>query len=356
MQITYVRVLGLLNIGRRPRVEKFRGGLALLTSLHNNPILVNIFIGCVNKPTNKPTTVHESEETTKDPPPKEETTEKSTKTAEHFIKAHQRNKREIKRSPEETFSLKTEEEIIQFSHNDNEVAVKENNKYEISKEISKQISSEINTSACNSFRTCSECVKSVPCEWCHNLGCTNFGDKLCPHGIALKYSNRNKAKECPYIIPEPIIFASGIRTFINVKLYAPDPIIYDMNIMCQIKLKNRVSHFQGVIISNSVYCHPVMLNTNREILLGSFRLNWGGVEPYSNGVPVTVFNCEELAKNCESCITIAPVFRCGWCKSISSCVIANKCKDVTKWSRDNQMCTIDKQESNMFQFDFVTSV
>ncbi|KOB78359.1 Plexin-A2 [Operophtera brumata] len=242
-----------------------------------------------------------------------------------------------------------------FSHKEYKVTVKENDKYERSKEISKQISPEINTSACSSFRTCSECVKSVPCNWCHNLGCTNIGDKLCPYGIALKKSNINKAKECPYIIPGPILLASGIRTFIDVKLYAPDPIISDMNIICQIKLKNRVSHLKGVTINNSVYCHPIVLNT-KETLTGSFRLNWGGVDPYSNRVPVTVFNCEELAKNCESCITIDPVFRCGWCKSISSCVIANQCTGVTNWSGNNQTCTIDKNVRKKEQFDFVAFV
>ncbi|KOB78360.1 Uncharacterized protein OBRU01_02487 [Operophtera brumata] len=91
-RITYVRVLDRLNIGRGPRVEIIRGGLLKkfivlrLTSPYNNPISVNIFVGCANKkytnppwkiirPTKKTTTVNKSEKTTKDPRPKEEKTE-----------------------------------------------------------------------------------------------------------------------------------------------------------------------------------------------------------------------------------------------------------------------------------------
>lgn len=88
-----MRVLDRLNIGRGPRVEIIRGGLQKkfivlrLTSPYNNPISVNIFVGCANKkytnppwkiirPTIKTTTADDSNETPKGSGPKEETTEK----------------------------------------------------------------------------------------------------------------------------------------------------------------------------------------------------------------------------------------------------------------------------------------
>lgn len=88
-----MRVLDRLNIGRGPRVEIIRGGLQKkfivlrLTSPYNNPISVNIFVGCANKkytnppwkimrPTIKTTTADDSNETPKGSGPNEETTEK----------------------------------------------------------------------------------------------------------------------------------------------------------------------------------------------------------------------------------------------------------------------------------------
>lgn len=88
-----MRVLDRLNIGRGPRVEIIRGGLQKkfivlrLTSPYNNPISVNIFVGCANKkytnppwkivrPTIKTTTADDSNETPKGSGPKEERTEK----------------------------------------------------------------------------------------------------------------------------------------------------------------------------------------------------------------------------------------------------------------------------------------
>ncbi|VVC96534.1 unnamed protein product [Leptidea sinapis] len=53
--ITYFRVVDRLGIGSGPRVEIVRGGLQKkyvvlrLTSVYNNPISVNIYVGCANK-------------------------------------------------------------------------------------------------------------------------------------------------------------------------------------------------------------------------------------------------------------------------------------------------------------------
>lgn len=54
-QITYVRIVDRLGIGRGPSVEILRGGLRKkyvvlrLVSIYNYPISVNIYIGCENK-------------------------------------------------------------------------------------------------------------------------------------------------------------------------------------------------------------------------------------------------------------------------------------------------------------------
>lgn len=207
---------------------------------------------------------------------------------------------------------------------------------------------------CSSFKTCLECVKSYlyPCDWCHNFGCVNIGDKLCPYVIALKNSNQNIMKMCPYIqYHGSIMLPSGQRTLIDVKMQAPDPITYSMRIICQLKLKNRLTHMKGFVLKNWVYCYPIKVDT-RETLIGSFSLIWGGVDPYSNEVPVTVYNCEVLAYNCESCRILPQAFECGWCNSQNSCMTACACNDLMTWSQNKVRCSSDKPKQ--FLIDFVT--
>lgn len=202
---------------------------------------------------------------------------------------------------------------------------------------------------CSSFRTCFECVKSVwyPCDWCHNVGCTNIGEILCPYAMTMKSFNQNILKACPYIQHQgPILLPSGLRSHITVKLHAPDPILTDMDIICQIKMKNRLTHLKGLIIKQSVYCYPVQLNADefRETVFGSFRVLWGGYEPYSNEVPLTVYNCGILADECDECRLIAPEFGCGWCDELNSCVTANKCEDMMNWSLNRLTCKYIKKK------------
>lgn len=251
---------------------------------------------------------------------------------------------------------------IPFSHDDLIVPLEEFNKNETLQRVRKveqdhRISHYVEEASfrtdinnyCSSFRTCFECVKSVwhPCQWCHNLGCTNMGELLCPYAKTLKNSNANILKVCPFIQHKgPILLPSGLRSHITVKLNAPDPIINDMDIICQIKLKNRLTHLKGLILKDSIHCYPVKLDAAayRETIHGSFRVIWGGYEPYSNEVPMTVYNCGGLADECDTCSALAPEFGCGWCDGLSSCVTANQCDDIMNWSLNRVTCKYIKKK------------
>lgn len=204
------------------------------------------------------------------------------------------------------------------------------------------------SSYCRSFRTCYECVKSMwfPCGWCHNYGCTDNPEKLCPYAetVAEKSNLTGEVKACPHIYHDgPITVPAGVRIDLKVKLFAPDPIIYDKEIICQIKVQGKLSHLKGLLLNNVVYCYPVVLNSDAteygDSDDGTLRLVWGGAQPYSNELPLEVYKCEILGMDCESCKLIPSVYACGWCDHTSKCVIAEKCtEDMMKWALNKLTC------------------
>ncbi|XP_038212871.1 plexin-A3-like [Zerene cesonia] len=186
-------------------------------------------------------------------------------------------------------------------------------------------------SYCRSIHSCYDCVKSelYPCGWCHDFGCTGKPHNLCPKTKDASNDNRHRGvSSCPYIQHDGDIFIpAGIRTNLKVKLHILDPIIYRKSIICQIRLKDRITQLKGFIVSNFVYCYPFIID---EIGLskytGTFKLIWGGVNPYSNEIPVSVYKCEKLAKSCGSCTSLRPEYGCGWCEDTHKCVVSDKCE------------------------------
>lgn len=240
---------------------------------------------------------------------------------------------------------------LPLSQEDISVSIEEYNKHMLLQSIIQEEDNEITDTRnyCSSFGTCFECVKSVwhPCQWCHNIGCTNIGEILCPYAKTLKGSNSNILKVCPFIQHQgPILLPSGLRSHITVKLNAPDPIINDLDITCQIKLNNRVTHLKGLILKDSIHCYPVKLDTEEyeDAVSGRFRVIWGGYEPFSNEVPMIVYNCDSLADGCDSCRAIAQEYGCGWCNELSSCVTASECEDIMNWSLNRVTCKYNKRK------------
>lgn len=200
------------------------------------------------------------------------------------------------------------------------------------------------TTYCQKFHTCIDCVKSVEykCGWCHNFGCTHKPVLLCPK--TNEYAEKSFTNEtCPRILyeqSEGILVPSGVRINLKVKIHASDPVIFDKEIICQVKFKDRLTHLRGMILGEVVYCYPIILNNQfKEVYEGSFQLIWGGVDPFSNEIPITVYQCEVMGTNCDSCMKIRKEYGCGWCDKTEKCVIADKCSDdYMRWSLNRIMC------------------
>ncbi|XP_075977384.1 uncharacterized protein LOC142977390 [Anticarsia gemmatalis] len=201
---------------------------------------------------------------------------------------------------------------------------------------------------CRSFSNCYDCVKSMwyPCGWCHNLGCTERPEKICPTAATnVEISNiTGEIKACPHIYHNgPVLVPAGVNMYIKVNVYLPDPIVNDKEIICQIRLKNRHMHLKALLINNMVYCIPMILKSDLleygDTERGSLRVIWGGAQPYSNEVPLLVYSCEALATECESCRMIPAAYQCGWCDDTQSCVTGDKCADdLMKWTLNRLTC------------------
>ncbi|XP_035438070.1 plexin A3-like [Spodoptera frugiperda] len=204
------------------------------------------------------------------------------------------------------------------------------------------------SSYCHTFNTCHECVKSMwfPCGWCHNYGCTESPQTLCPRAEtkAEKSNITGEIRACPRAEHDgPLLIPGGVRVNMKIKIYVPDPAIYEQEIICQIKLRNRLTHLKGLILNDIVYCYPIALEPHAvqfgDTDKGTLTLLWGGTQPYSNSIEIIVYNCELLASDCESCRIIPSVYGCGWCDQTAKCVIGDKCpKDMMKWTLNRLTC------------------
>ena len=213
-------------------------------------------------------------------------------------------------------------------------------------------------SYCRTFDTCYECVKSVwfPCGWCHDFGCTDNPEHHCPFAEteAKRFNITGELKACPYIGHQgSILVPEGLLTKIKVQLYGPDPAILEKEITCQIIVGNRLTNIVGTIQNGYVHCSPIVLqsyaNLYRDKNRGALSLVWGGAQPYSNRIPLIVYNCEVAAINCEECTKIPAEYGCGWCAPTAKCVMQGKCAlSLFHWIRDSSTCKVYGKEVFVF--------
>lgn len=200
---------------------------------------------------------------------------------------------------------------------------------------------------CRKIKTCAECVKTTlyKCEWCHDYGCTDDALKLCPRAVK-RFQNLKSTDLCPSIkYNDKIIIPYGIKVNIKVKLNAPDPAVHKKEAICQVKLENHLTHLRALIIQNMIYCYPIMFKykPHKGAVHGTLQIIWGGMEPFSNVIPITIYRCENLANDCNSCISIPKAYACGWCPNTNVCVIGEECsEDIIRWSLNRLNCNDKK--------------
>lgn len=199
---------------------------------------------------------------------------------------------------------------------------------------------------CRHFNNCIECTSGTlyPCSWCHDIGCVSETERACKLRYSSNLSTNSSTQDirCPFISHTgPILLPADVRTNIKVKIFSPDPVIYEKEIVCEINFKQKYIHLKGMIVKNIVHCYPVQLNVKRngDIETGLLRVLWDGIDPHSNVLPVVVYTCENLAQDCDSCRTIPPEYGCGWCDIYNACILGDKCiNNFVKWALNRLSC------------------
>lgn len=183
-------------------------------------------------------------------------------------------------------------------------------------------------SYCSSLNSCKACLKTTRdrCGWCHNYGCTNKQGLLCPK-VDYQLVNQHYWKWisfCPSISHSgPILITVG-DVNITVKIKVNDPVLYEKEIICVVKLKQNVVLVKGNITNGYVNCSSIRMNETNVTDQGMFSLIWGGVQPLSNEIPLEVYTCELLGTAKESCMLIPGEYNCIWCHALKRCINSEK--------------------------------
>lgn len=211
-------------------------------------------------------------------------------------------------------------------------------------QISKKISERQSLlSYCRSFKSCHDCKKTTfHCEWCGEFGCTSFPRLHCPKKVFLDdlWKKNKDERFCTEIVnKQPTFVPANVRRFIKLNLKVDDLTLYERNVICEIQIEQKIIQVPASFDDKTAYCETAILKTNRNLVLGNLRLNWGGVEPYSNTMLLLVYSCHNLAQNCKDCLSLSKEYGCGWCKESSSCSLLEECpRQYDPWLNSSYTC------------------
>ncbi|CAH2041121.1 unnamed protein product, partial [Iphiclides podalirius] len=195
------------------------------------------------------------------------------------------------------------------------------------------------------MRTCQECKKSeLECEWCHNTGCTKFPHLHCPKKILIAHLFNNKMNTsqpaCTRIVTKsPIFVPANVRHAIKLEMEIDDIMLFKGKVICEIHIEERFMKVHGFLDKNIVYCDSHVFKTTSGVALGSIRLRWQSIVPFSNSVLIIAYNCHALAENCNQCQVLNKRFNCGWCEVNSKCGLIEECPlGYEPWFDENFKC------------------
>lgn len=198
-------------------------------------------------------------------------------------------------------------------------------------------------SYCRSFKSCHDCKKTTfQCEWCNDIGCTSFPRLHCPRKVFLDdvWKKNRDERFCTEIVSkQPIFVPANVRRFIKLDLRVDDLTLYERNVICELQIEQQIIQVPATFDDKTAYCDTAILKSNRNIVLGYLRLNWGGLEPYSNTILVIVYSCQNLAQTCKDCLRLDKEYSCGWCKESASCTLLEKCaRQYEPWLNKSSTC------------------
>uniref|UniRef100_A0A0N5AQC5 Sema domain-containing protein n=1 Tax=Syphacia muris TaxID=451379 RepID=A0A0N5AQC5_9BILA len=213
---------------------------------------------------------------------------------------------------------------------------------------------------CARFSSCTACVSSpFPCDWCLDSNkCVDGSatENSCRsetiiNGRVRGISNRQGPRFCPSIdaVDNSLYVPSGSSKRINVTVSNLMDIMKDFK--CRFIIQHTDRETFAVRDGNVISCDAENFsflgrgsgNGTEEVL---FFIQWsaagrngGYVIDNPNRNRITVYKCEELAKNCGLCLALDEKFGCSWCTKQNKCTLSENCMGSgSLWLKRTQLC------------------
>ncbi|XP_014668016.1 PREDICTED: plexin-A2-like [Priapulus caudatus] len=222
---------------------------------------------------------------------------------------------------------------------------------------------------CVRFSSCTACTNSsFACDWCRtNHRCTHDTGTYCRDDHIITGLNtpgpsiRPGPDHCPrinstrpeFLIPSGTEYQIAVHAS-NVEEIDPSPF------QCEFNLDGRISDVEAVYEDGFIKCnyHLFKYDSPAKSIEAQFAILWGGTRALDNpnNILITVYRCEEMAKQCGFCLTLDQRYRCGWCGG--ACTIAEMC-GTGEWLSNGAICpnpTIEKFSPRMGPYEGGTNI
>ncbi|XP_065900625.1 plexin-B-like isoform X3 [Dysidea avara] len=207
---------------------------------------------------------------------------------------------------------------------------------------------------CSTHTSCSSCLSSDNlCGWClYDKKCTSSSDQC---RVVTDWINTrdNTNASCPLILNTTIGYQQpvGVSRNLSIKTENLPPPNSDYTYQCVIQYDGSQSVLQAEYTGpDGLVCVPVASDFSGVdyVSNGSVIIRWTGpdvlydLETEIDHLNVILYDCSALAGGCSSCLSVSNTLMldCGWCNSLTSCVIMESCSDGSTFTTISSTCPL----------------
>lgn len=159
---------------------------------------------------------------------------------------------------------------------------------------------------CTVISSCGSCITNTKCTWCVTKSkCTKQScgndNIIYPKTIPALLAG---SRFCPKVVQpdEPLVIQSGDRDGIVVQITQIHLYMAFTSWKCKITLNDKETTVSAFLISDSVFCEPILLenNTTEPYIEGSASVLWDNTKTFDGIIPFKVCRCD-LDPKCTAC-------------------------------------------------------
>lgn len=205
---------------------------------------------------------------------------------------------------------------------------------------------------CSTYSSCTQCMSSdFPCGWCVDKPlCTENKPETC----SIFFSNQNGQEgHCPTINTpnqksQEILVPFNSTKAVDVIHQTENKELFNniskSTFNCEFDIEGNKKSVKATLLDeNHISCDsmPFIYKTNLPNTKTPLSVIWNSSHQLDNptNVHINIYKCNELAKNCSSCVKLEEKYRCVWCTQTHTCEVLEQCDNRLK---SNQTCPDSK--------------